>query len=93
MFDLKTKEAEDMADVLKAYGEWAYGMEEDLHPTAAEWVAAGFTPEEADVWLEAGFWKAGLAAKAKAAGADVDAIDSDLAYSYCNGDASLEELL
>lgn len=82
---------EEMIEVLEGYGEWACGL--DSAETAAEWIAAGFTPSEADGWLEANFWNAAAAANARDTGVIPEDVDGELAYSYCNGDATLEDLL
>lgn len=89
-------------EVIENYGDWCHGG----HPmaTAGAWEGAGFTPEEADEWLEAGWGDVEVAAEARALGIppaagkrilgpDRRGKTSSLAEQWCCGQVDPEEAL
>lgn len=51
--------SEEMVQVLRNHGVYAYGQESDIELIAEEWEDYDFSPDQADKWLEAGCFQAG----------------------------------
>jgi hypothetical protein len=92
----------DMRVVVESFGEFAYGS--DLEGAVQEWLDAGFSPSEADAWLEAGCFNASDAASLRDAGVTPDqaqAITNEsvgrghyphtIGYKVANGDMTVSE--
>ena len=52
-----------MIDVVGSYGVTAFGSEDRLEATAQEWLDAGFSPDEATLWLDVDCWEPSVALK------------------------------
>ena len=64
--EAKIATLDDLIDVLRHYGDWAHGF--DAEGAARNWLYAGFSPAEAEAWLEAGVFSAGAAWELRGAG-------------------------
>ena len=93
--------SEEMVQVLRNHGVFAYGSEEDIERYAEEWEDYDFSPDQADKWLEAGCFQAYAARELSDAGISSEnaaRLDPDesrpgtqIGYSVANGDMSIEE--
>ena len=88
---------EQMVAVLVAAGTSSYGDDSKLTNTAREWLAAGFSPEDTQFWLEAGCWDVKVARAFKDADLDSEDVEfetakptkSTIAHKVCAGEISL----
>lgn len=93
-----------MIEIIRQYGDFACGDPDDLQAVAQEWVDAGFTPAEADRWLEARCFCASTARALSRAGvtpeeageettAPCGSYQDTLGYLAANGDMALASAL
>lgn len=93
-----------MIEIIRQYGDFACGDPDDLQAVAQEWVDAGFTPAEADRWLDARCFCASTARALARAGfapeeageeatAPCGSYQDTIGYLVSNGDLSLARAL
>lgn len=93
--------SDEMVQVLRNHGVFAYGQESDIESIADDWEDYDFIPETADAWLSAGCFRASDAyAMSESgilpedAGKNYDqerAPGISVGYALANGDISLAE--
>ena len=93
-----------MIEIIRQYGDFACGDPDDLQAVAQEWVDAGFTPAEADRWLDARCFCASTARALARAGfapeeageettAPCGSYQDTIGYLAANGDMALTSAL
>lgn len=93
-----------MIDVIRHYGDFACGDPDDLLAVTQEWLDAGFTPAEADLWLDARCFCASTARALARAGftpedaaqevtAPCGSYQDTVGYCVSNGDLHLQRAL
>ena len=83
-----------IANVLQAHGTSAHGG--DVDQAAAEWHAAGHTPDDVDNWLGAGMWDADQAATLKDRGfcpSDLTSGHPSEIYKCANCEITADQLI
>lgn len=83
---------EGMVDVLVCRGSFFHG--DRVREVAQEWLGAGFFPDQAGEWMDAGVWCPGVARTLKQRGttpSDLAKIPDDTIYSWCNGDSEISD--
>jgi hypothetical protein len=93
--------SEEMIQVLRNHGTFAYGQESDIESVAEEWEDYDFSPAGADVWLSAGCFRAADARALADAGIAPEDTEKDydsesnpgisIGYAVANGDLTVEE--
>lgn len=98
-------EVTEICNMLRSYGPAFYGSEIDAPQIAEEW-ADYFSANEAEAWLEAGFWCHWTAKKVADLNIaphevsslceglpDINNYEHGPVYAICNGDLSIDVLL
>lgn len=96
--------SEEMVQVLRNHGVFAYGQESDIESVAEEWEEYDFSPTQADQWLGAGCFRASDArmmadfgVSPEQAGEETDegvgAYQGTIGYKFANCDISIEDVL
>ncbi|MCK9570832.1 hypothetical protein M0R72_17920 [Candidatus Pacearchaeota archaeon] len=94
--------SDEMIQVLRNHGVFAYGQESDIESMAEEWEDYDFSPRGADEWLSAGCFRAADARDLANAGISPEDAgknydpDSNpgisIGYAVANGDMTIDEV-
>jgi hypothetical protein len=93
--------SDEMIQVLRNHGVFAYGQESDIGSIADDWEEYDFSPDQADSWLSAGCFvafaahlmeQAGISSEDAAQNCDQDRYPgTSIGYAVANADLSVEE--
>lgn len=93
--------SEEMIQVLRNHGAFAYGSLEDIERISEEWEDYDFSPSDADEWLSAGCFRAADARAMVDAGIAPEDAERhhdqenypgvSIGYAVANGDLSVEK--
>ena len=95
---------QEMIQVLRNHGVFAYGQESDIESIAEEWAEYDFSPADADAWLDAGCFVAadarmmadcGVSPEQAAEETDegAGAYRGQIGYKFANNDIDIDDVL